>query len=34
MVAGEAQGLSLRAARTYLAMIGLGNLIWEAAQFQ
>ena len=32
-MAEEAQGLWLRAARTYLVAIGLGNLVWEAAQF-
>jgi hypothetical protein len=30
MAAEEAQGLWLRAARTYLVTIGLGNLAWEA----
>jgi hypothetical protein len=34
MVAGEAQGLSLRVVPSYLAVVGLGKLIWEAALFQ
>jgi hypothetical protein len=33
VVADEPQGHWLRAARNYLVAVGLGNLLWEAAQF-
>ncbi|MBI4273753.1 MAG: hypothetical protein HY659_03500 [Rhizobiales bacterium] len=32
-MAQESRGHWLRAARTYLAVIGVGNLLWEAVQF-